>query len=194
MDAPNETNRLDELRAVRALAHPLRLELLDMLRFEGPSTATQLAHRLGQSSGATSYHLRQLAHYGYLEETTPPGRNGGGKRERWWQYRERMVRVPGGQASDLGGRRLLAELLSREAYALDRFLTTRSRRAEWDEAAFLLTRAHRLTAAELTELRRAIEGLLAQLRPADAEHAPADALPVRILAFGFPQTWTGEVT
>jgi DNA-binding transcriptional ArsR family regulator len=194
MDTPNETNRLDEPQAVRALAHPLRLELLDVLRFEGPSTATQLAQRLGQSSGATSYHLRQLAHYGYIEEAALPGGNRRGKRERWWQYRERMVRVPGGSTGGLGGRRLLAELLSREVYALDRFLAARSRRVEWDEAAFLLTRAYRLTATELTEFRRGIEGLLDQLRPADAEHAPADALPVRFLAFGFPQTWEKEET
>lgn len=188
MDTPNQTGDLDDvddLRAVRALAHPLRLELLDLLRFEGPSTATRLAQRLGESSGATSYHLRLLAHYGYIEAAS----GGGGKRERWWQYRERMTRVSGGRADDMGGRRLLAELLSREAYALDRFLAERSRLASWDEAAFLLTRAHRLTAAELTEFRRGVEDLLSHLRRADAERAPADALPVRILAFGFPQTW-----
>ena len=57
-----------DVTAVRALAHPLRLELLDLLRFEGPSTATLLANRVGESSGTTSYHLRQLARYGYIEE------------------------------------------------------------------------------------------------------------------------------
>jgi DNA-binding transcriptional ArsR family regulator len=185
MDTPNQIDEVDELRAVRALAHPLRLELLDLLRFEGPSTATQLAHRLGQSSGATSYHLRLLAKYGYIEEAS----QGSGGRERWWRYRERMVQVPGGSASDLGGRRMLAELLSREAYALDRFMAARARLAEWDEAAFLLTRAYRLTAAEVTEFRRDLERLLSRLRPADAGQVPADTLPVRFLAFAFPQTW-----
>jgi len=168
------------VRAVRALAHPLRLQLLDLLRFEGASTATLLARRTGESSGATSYHLRQLARYGYVEEV--PKRAG---RARWWRYRERQVTVPQG-GNDTSDRNLLAELLSREAHALDRFLTERPRIPEWDDAAFFRSRALRLTVAELEELRRGIEVLLAPLRRGDAEDSPADALPVRVLAFGFP--------
>src|SRR5437868_14876227 len=45
---------------LRALAHPLRLQLLQVLHAEGPATASQLARRLGESSGAASYHLRAL--------------------------------------------------------------------------------------------------------------------------------------
>ena len=168
------------VRAVRALAHPLRLQLLDLLRFDGPSTATLLARRAGESSGATSYHLRQLARYGYVEEA--PKRGG---RERWWRYCERRVTVPQG-GDDTSDRNLLAELLSREAHALDRFLTERPRVAEWDDAAFFQSRAFRLTVAELERLRAGIEELLAPLRRGDAEDSPADALPVRVLAFGFP--------
>ena len=58
----------DPVRAIRALSHPLRVRLLDLLRFDGPSTATLLARRVGESSGATSYHLRQLARHGFIEE------------------------------------------------------------------------------------------------------------------------------
>jgi DNA-binding transcriptional ArsR family regulator len=168
------------VRGVRALAHPLRLALLDRLRFEGPATATQLAHRVGESSGATSYHLRLLAKYGYIEEA--PRRKG---RERWWAYRERKITLPG----DREGRsdqELLAGLLSREAHALDSFLSQRSKASEWDDAAFFQSRAFRLTPGELRELQRGIESLLAPLRRADAADAPEDARPVRLLAFGFP--------
>jgi DNA-binding transcriptional ArsR family regulator len=169
-----------DVRAVRALAHPLRLRLLDLLRFEGPSTATLLAHRVAESTGATSYHLRQLARHGFIEEA--PGRGG---RERWWHYLERrMIVEPGGD--DPGSRDLLAELLSREAHALDRFLAERSRTPEWDEAAFFQSQALRLTVAELDSLRRGVEALLAPLRRGDAEDAAEGALPVRVLAFGFP--------
>jgi DNA-binding transcriptional ArsR family regulator len=70
---------------LRALAHPLRLQLLHLLHADGPATASQLAHRLGESSGSTSYHLRALHRAGFLEETEPLNR-----RERWWK------RVPGG--------------------------------------------------------------------------------------------------
>jgi len=173
------TEELD-VRAVRALAHPLRLKILDLLRFEGPSTASLLAVRLGESSGATSYHLRLLAKYGYIEEA--PGRKG---RERWWSYRERRLTLPRGR-DDTSDSDLLAALLSREAHALDRFLASRSRLAEWDDAAFFQSQAFRLTADELDELRVEIETLLASRRRADDEDAPVDALPVRILAFGFP--------
>jgi predicted ArsR family transcriptional regulator len=66
---------------LRALAHPLRTRLLGALRFHGPATATALAARLGTNSGATSYHLRQLAAAGLVEDD--PARSGG--RDRWWR-------------------------------------------------------------------------------------------------------------
>jgi DNA-binding transcriptional ArsR family regulator len=175
----DETVAPTDMGAVRALAHPLRLQLLDLLRFEGPSTATLLARRVGESSGATSYHLRQLARFGYLDEM--PGRSG---RERWWRYRERPVVVSGG-AGDRPGRQLVAELMTREADALDRFLAAGPPEPAWDAASFFRTRALRLTAAELEELRRGIDALLAPLRRADDE-APPEARPVRLLVFGFP--------
>jgi DNA-binding transcriptional ArsR family regulator len=68
-------------QTLRGLAHPLRVRILGLLREHGASTATRLAERLGQSSGATSYHLRQLAAYGFVEDV--PGRGAG--RERWWR-------------------------------------------------------------------------------------------------------------
>jgi DNA-binding transcriptional ArsR family regulator len=164
--------------AVRALAHPLRLRLLDLLRFEGPSTATLLGRQVGESSGSTSYHLRQLARYGFIEEA--PGRGG---RERWWRFRHRRLTLEGGGAS---GRQLLPELLSREAYALDRFLAQREVFPEWDAGSFFTSLALRLTAAELVELREGLEELLGRFRRAEVEDPPSDARPVRLLAFGYP--------
>lgn len=77
---PSQIKRLDP-RSLKGLAHPLRMELLGLLRTEGASTATQLAKRVGESSGATSYHLRQLASHGFVEEL--PERGNG--RDRWWR-------------------------------------------------------------------------------------------------------------
>jgi hypothetical protein len=155
------------------------LELLDLLRFDGPSTATLLARRTGESSGATSYHLRQLARYGYVEEATEkPGR------ERWWRYCERRAIVAGDDND--GIRRLVAELLNHEANAVDRFLAARSRLADWDDASFFQSRALRLTVPELEELRAAIERLLAPYRRGDADDPPAGALPVRVTTLGYP--------
>ncbi|WP_328900397.1 MULTISPECIES: winged helix-turn-helix domain-containing protein [unclassified Streptomyces] len=70
-----------DARALRGLAHPLRLRLLNALREHGPATASGVAERLGESSGATSYHLRQLASYGFVEDDPTRGKG----RERWWR-------------------------------------------------------------------------------------------------------------
>jgi DNA-binding transcriptional ArsR family regulator len=76
--------------SLRGLAHPLRVQICDRLGMHGPATATQLAEVLGESSGATSYHLRQLEKYGFVEEDTTRGSG----RERFWR------RVPGGLQID----------------------------------------------------------------------------------------------
>lgn len=77
--------------ALRGLAHPLRGRLLDQLQYRGPATATILGERLGESSGSTSYHLRQLSRYGFIEAV--PGKSGG--RERWWRVRPGGWRMRG---------------------------------------------------------------------------------------------------
>ncbi|MGI8614643.1 MAG: helix-turn-helix domain-containing protein [Nocardioidaceae bacterium] len=67
--------------ALKALAHPVRLRLLGLLRAEGPSTASRLAERLGLNSGATSYHLRSLAQHGFIVDDAERGDG----RDRWWR-------------------------------------------------------------------------------------------------------------
>lgn len=85
-DQPERTERKLDLESLKALAHPLRVQILDTLSVHGAFTASGLAERLGESSGATSYHLRQLERHGFVREVE--GRGSG--RERWWE------RVPGG--------------------------------------------------------------------------------------------------
>ncbi|CAM5599092.1 winged helix-turn-helix transcriptional regulator [Streptomyces californicus] len=70
-----------DARTLRAVAHPLRLRLLNALREFGPATASGLGERLGESSGATSYHLRQMAEAGLVEDAPELGKG----RERWWR-------------------------------------------------------------------------------------------------------------
>lgn len=78
---PQETHVHLTQEMVRALAHPLRMRILGTLRVDGPSTSTALAERLETNTGATSYHLRQLADVGLVEEDD---RDEGGRR-RWWK-------------------------------------------------------------------------------------------------------------
>jgi DNA-binding transcriptional ArsR family regulator len=68
-------------KMLRGLVHPLRLRLMQLLRDEGPSTASKLGARVAQSSGVTSYHLRILAELGFIAED--PARGNG--RDRWWR-------------------------------------------------------------------------------------------------------------
>src|SRR5690348_3900061 len=70
-----------DARQVRVLAHPLRARLLGRLRLDGPATATKLAEALATNTGATSYHLRQLAQAGLVLEDPDAGHG----RERWWR-------------------------------------------------------------------------------------------------------------
>jgi DNA-binding transcriptional ArsR family regulator len=86
MEPDRSVRRLDA-RGLKALAHPLRVRMLGTLRNDGPATATQLAQRLGESTGTTSWHLRQLAEHGFIEED--PDR--GNKRDRWWRAKTRAT-------------------------------------------------------------------------------------------------------
>lgn len=74
---------------LRALSHPTRLKMLMLLRLEGPATATGLAQELTLNTGATSYHLRQLAEHGFIEEDTERG----DARDRWWKAAHQSTRA-----------------------------------------------------------------------------------------------------
>ena len=80
MTTPTGVRKIDDAHALRALAHPLRLELLEALTLHGPLTATTAADLVGESPANCSWHLRQLAKYGLIEEV--PGATG---RQRPWQ-------------------------------------------------------------------------------------------------------------
>lgn len=142
--------------SLKGLAHPLRVQLLDALSLYGPDTASGLAARLGESSGATSYHLRQLEKHGFVRED--PAR--GSARERWWE------RTPGGitiNQTDFpvnSAARLAAQMVEREwdrgrAAVLDDF-TTRGPselEKEWYDASAISTLNMWLTSAQLADLR-----------------------------------------
>ncbi|MGW9206705.1 ArsR/SmtB family transcription factor [Embleya sp. NPDC055664] len=77
----NDSRRRIDARSLRALAHPLRMRLLEMLRLDGPSTGTHLAARVGESTGTVSWHLRHLAEHDFIEDVPERGT----RRERWWR-------------------------------------------------------------------------------------------------------------
>jgi len=72
---------VDDVDTLRAIAHPLRMKMLGALRADGPATASDLGRRFGESSGSTSYHLRQLERFGFVvEDDEQPSR-----RQRRWK-------------------------------------------------------------------------------------------------------------
>jgi DNA-binding transcriptional ArsR family regulator len=87
-DGGTGTRRLDSL-SLRALAHPLRVEILAMLRADGPATLTMLADRSNQRSGTVAWHLKILARHDLIEEV--PGRGVG--RERYWQAAQQRTEL-----------------------------------------------------------------------------------------------------
>jgi len=96
---------------MKALSHPLRVQMVGILRRYGPATATTLAHRLGINTGATSYHLRQLAAYGMIVEDEAQGN----ARDRWWKAAYRTTYL---ETGDFSGEETAAYLATiAEVYA-----------------------------------------------------------------------------
>jgi DNA-binding transcriptional ArsR family regulator len=159
-------------QTLKGIAHPIRLRLLGLLREDGPSTATKLAERIGQSSGVTSYHLRQLAQFGFVEDAVEQG---GGGRERWWKAAHRYTSL---EAKDVREAPAEAEAYMRaiaNAYAdrMDRWLGEMPMLPSvWDEASTFSDFALRLTAAEATEFLAKITEMIQAQR---ADRADADA-------------------
>ncbi|MBL7253776.1 ArsR/SmtB family transcription factor [Paractinoplanes lichenicola] len=169
----DEGSRLDP-RTLRGLAHPLRVRMLNLLREHGPSTASKLAGQLGQSSGATSYHLRQLAAYGFVEDAGD--RTG---RERWWQATHARTDLDPATSREAFDQ---AEGYLRAVAAADfqRVEATigdlPSLPEPWQDAFFLATEQPRLSAAQAVELRARVKALVDEYAAA----APADATRVSV--------------
>ncbi|WP_173922117.1 transcriptional regulator [Agromyces sp. Marseille-P2726] len=99
--------------SLKSLAHPLRVRIYDELSAYGPLTASGLAERLGESSGSTSYHLRQLERAGLVREDTTRGKG----RERWWERTPGSIAIPDARSLPAGSaERLAVKLVEDEWY------------------------------------------------------------------------------
>jgi DNA-binding transcriptional ArsR family regulator len=141
--------------SLKALAHPLRINLLNTLSQYGPQTASGLAERLGESSGATSYHLRQLAKHDFVREVE--GR--GTARERWWRRTPGSLMISAGELADSPATRQAARLVTREfersrADLLADFMASGTDLVpeEWLDASVVSTINVRLTREQLADI------------------------------------------
>jgi DNA-binding transcriptional ArsR family regulator len=186
---PSDIREITDARSLRALTHPVRVALIEELIHGGALTATELGERIGETPTTCSFHLRQLAKYGFVEEA-----GGGQGRSRPW----RMTSVgwsfaPGGDpAAELASEAALRVFRER---SLARYETWRRTRGvyspRWREASADSEYLFYLTADELEQLGAEVHEVLMRWRQFegrvdDPSRRPPDSLPVELLLFSFP--------
>jgi DNA-binding transcriptional ArsR family regulator len=188
-DAAKGQRILDDPVVIRALAHPLRLKLHQLVGREGAMTAAQAARALDISQALASHHLRQLAKYGFVEPA-----EAGDHRERPYRRTRRgfswenAVKDPEGAAAADVLEQLLAER------AVDQLVAWQRRRGEadprWRDNTGLGQHLVYLTPDEMLEVRAQLDALLGRLverRPTgDPAARPPGAVPVDITIIAVP--------
>ena len=184
--------RLTDPRALRAMAHPTRLSLIGVLRREGALTATQAADLIGESPASCSFHLRQLAKYGLVEEA-----GGGRGRERPWRATTMFTSWPDvaeGPAAESASRLLRSVLAERYFDALRRWLDRKADEPEaWQEAAQFGDTMLYVTPEELTALAAETQAMMDRFidRQTHPELRPPGARRVTYLHLAFPGDLSG---
>lgn len=174
-------------RALRALAHPVRLEILERLGLDGPATATAIGEAVGISPSAASYHLRTLARFGLVADA-----GGGTGRNRPWRAAgtgfmfEPVEHVrPAAQAAV---QLLSAQLIARGEQETLAFVAAESSLdPNWHSASHIANATLKLTADEAVEVVRQIDAVLAPYLRSTRVDAPDGAVPARLLIRLFPR-------
>lgn len=190
-DAQHDDVRVLDPRSLRGLAHPLRMRLLGALHEYGPATASQLADRLGESSGATSYHLRQLAAHGFVEDDPERGKG----RERWWKAAQTRTRA--GTDELLRHRdpavrgamnTLLHELATIHGQDLSTWLGTRHEwPARWFEGSDISDYTLRLTPELAREMLDKVHEVIESYREKEVDREAEHSARYRVHLHGFPR-------
>ncbi len=183
-----DRRRVDDIEALRAFVHPLRLRLLSLLRVDGPATASDLARRVGESSGSTSYHLRQLARFGFVEDDPEQA----SKRERVWRAAHRWTQVPAASFVDDPERwevvgRLANQQIEQWMNALNAFLANpQSWGEQWIDAATIDDFRLRVSPERQKALNAEVEGVIDRYKDEASEQPDGEivtmffgAVPVR---------------
>lgn len=196
--ARHRADRVLDAGALRALAHPLRVRIYDILSQYGPQTASTLAERLGESSGATSYHLRALAKHDLIRERHDRGT----ARERWWERpiggvtfsSPGAVQTPAGRSAT---QIVMNEFFRNRQEQLLNFVAQGSRDEvdeAWRESAMVSTASTRLTPAQSRALSLRIMALIDEAVDEYRDQQGDDVRPVTIRADVFPLPDIGGVS
>lgn len=174
-------------RALRALAHPARVRILEELAIGGPATATELAERIGESAANCSWHLRQLARYGFVDEA-----GGGTGRQRPWRIvvqQNSWPTVPDDEELAVAGDAAAQMVFAREVEHLHRWrAAARFEPPQWRNSAVAIQAIGWLTAEELRAVKREVAAILLRYADRIANEAarPPGSRPIRFLAWGVP--------
>jgi predicted ArsR family transcriptional regulator len=179
--------RLRDPRELRALAHPVRIGLMELLGLDGPMTATELAERLGETPANCSWHLRKLAEHGFVEEA-----EGGRGRQRPWQAASIGHSWGEDDASpeELAAGGMLQDVVMDRALA--RLHDSRRLRAaagaEWRESATASQSATWLTPEELDEINQEVRAVIMRHvdRLTDPAKRPEGSRLCELVAWGVP--------
>jgi predicted ArsR family transcriptional regulator len=174
---------------LRALTHPVRLRILGILRTDGPTTATALAQRLGLNTGATSYHLRQLAQHGFIVDDEERGTG----RERWWRAAHASTRTNWEDDPEPADKETLDAYLQSVVVVYTQLMQAaieeRSTLSdEWRNASTLSDWRCRLNPEQARRLLDQVTSLIEQFE--QDEELPADdpdGVPYTVMFSGFPR-------
>ncbi|MCX5315602.1 helix-turn-helix transcriptional regulator [Streptomyces sp. NBC_00154] len=192
MDSGNRLGDIEitDPQAMRALAHPVRLAILERLQRHGPATATQLAPDVGATPSVTSWHLRHLAGFGLVRDAEP----GPDRRQRRWEAVARGFRFEVPEDPDDEEGRSAARVLSREMFLRSGDLPNRwaaevepKLEPAWGRLAGLANTRVVVSADELAAIEDAIERVLAPYVTRDEAACPADGRGVRLLRYVLPE-------
>lgn len=187
-----EINRVrPDLDQLKAMAHPVRLTMLTRLRLDGPATASSLAAQLGLNSGATSYHLRQLAEAGLVVEDTARGT----KRDRWWKAAHESTETAPSDVADAEEHDVLLGayhgVVAQQAaqQIVQAAAETPELPKEWADLAGASDWNLYLTPDQVRRVKEAVQAIMTETleQSPDRQDAPADAVPFVFQFHSFPR-------
>lgn len=187
-----DENRLGDIaitdpQAMRALAHPVRLAILERLQRHGPATATQLAPDVNATPSVTSWHLRHLAGFGLVQDAEA----GTDRRQRRWEAAARGFRfeAPDDEEGRTAARALTREMLMRYGDLPGRWAAEVEPGLDpvWQGAAGLANTRVVVSAEELAVVQDEIERVLAPYVTRDPAERPAGSRGVRLLRYALPE-------
>jgi DNA-binding transcriptional ArsR family regulator len=196
MDSGNRFGDIEisDPKAMRALAHPVRLAILERLQRHGPATASRLSPHVGATPSVTSWHLRHLAGFGLVRDAE----GGTDRRERRWAAVARgfRVEVPADEEGWSAARLLAGEMFARNAELPLRWLTETAPdlEPEWARLAGASNTRIVVTATELAALKDALEELIAPYVVREPDQRPPGSRDVRLLTYALPQGPETDVT